>query len=77
MVGHNTNSGPAFNSNGSAFPVMIRARVMAIDRNVWNLGLRLIGHTMNAGRHRPLYNKPYTFGFAKSDAEGAAKRYLI
>ncbi len=73
---HGANNGSAFNSTGSAFPVTIRACLMAIGRHVWNLGLTLIGHTITAGKHRSLCNSAYASGFAKSDAEGAAQRYL-
>ncbi len=71
-MGHNTNSGSAFNDMALAFPVMIRACLMATDRNVWDLGLTLTGHTITSGRHKPLCNK--ACGFALSDAEGAAER---
>jgi len=40
-VGHNTKSGSESNSNGSAFPVIIRVCLMGIGWNVWDLGLRL------------------------------------
>ena len=44
---------------------------MAAAQKYTDLELRLVGHTITAGRHRPLCNK--ACGFKLSDAEGAAK----
>ena len=61
----------AYSKNALAFSVIMEARLVAVAKILGDLGLRLIGHTITSGRHRPWCNK--ACGFALPDAEGATK----